>query len=80
MVVGAQTDACIRSTLHGAFVRGYDTTLVSDAHTIDDETARGAPPADLVIAHTNLYWVFQSAPGRIAATLATGDVDFAAVL
>ena len=32
-VVGAQTDACIRSTLHGAFVRGYDTTLVSDAHT-----------------------------------------------
>src|SRR6266508_4731248 len=29
VVVGAQTDACIRSTLHGAFVRGYDTTLVS---------------------------------------------------
>src|SRR4029077_2328864 len=23
-VVGAQTDACIRLTLHGAFVRGYD--------------------------------------------------------
>ena len=33
VVVGAQSDACIRSTLHGAFVRGYDTTLVSDAHT-----------------------------------------------
>src|SRR6266540_3220062 len=30
VVVGAQTDACIRSTLHGAFVRGYDATLVSD--------------------------------------------------
>src|SRR5262249_24271798 len=28
VVVGAQTDACIRSTLHGAFVRGYDATLV----------------------------------------------------
>src|ERR671924_616652 len=26
VVVGAQTDACIRSTLHGALVRGYDTT------------------------------------------------------
>src|SRR5437870_11540188 len=25
LVVGAQTDACVRSTLHGAFVRGYDT-------------------------------------------------------
>jgi nicotinamidase-related amidase len=32
VVIGAQTDACIRSTLHGALVRGYDATLVSDAH------------------------------------------------
>jgi nicotinamidase-related amidase len=43
-VVGAQTDACIRSTLHGAFVRGYDVILVSDAHTTENRTARGAPP------------------------------------
>lgn len=55
VVVGAQSDACIRSTLHGAFVRGYDVTLVSDAHTTDDHTAWGAPPPDQVIAHTNLY-------------------------
>ena len=27
VVTGAQTDACIRSTLHGAIVRGYDATL-----------------------------------------------------
>src|SRR2546421_7573238 len=33
VVVGAQTDACVRSTLHGALVRGYDATLVRDAHT-----------------------------------------------
>ena len=38
VVVGAQTDACMRSTLHGAFVRGYDATLVSDAHTTEDLT------------------------------------------
>ena len=56
VVVGAQTDACIRSTLHGALVRGYDTTLVSDAHTTEDSTEWGAPPPDQVIAHTNLYW------------------------
>src|SRR5580765_8808467 len=31
VVAGAQTDACIRSTIHGAFTRGYDTILVSDA-------------------------------------------------
>src|SRR5919201_2518225 len=28
VVVGAESDACVRSTLHGAFIRGYDTTLV----------------------------------------------------
>ena len=76
LVVGAQTDACIRSTLHGAFVRGYDVTLVSDAHTTDDQSAWGVPPPEQVIAHTNLYWTFQTAPGRTAGTVATDDVDF----
>ena len=76
IVVGAQTDACIRSTLHGAFVRGYDATLVGDAHTTEDLTEWGAPPAAQVIAHTNLYWSGQTAPGRTAGTVATKDVDF----
>ncbi|HET9674920.1 MAG TPA: cysteine hydrolase family protein [Gaiellaceae bacterium] len=76
VVVGAQTDACIRSTLHGAFARGYDATLVSDAHTTEDQTAWGAPPPDQVIAHTNLYWTYQTAPGRTAGTVETKDVDF----
>ena len=76
VVVGAQTDACIRSTLHGAFVRGYDTTLVSDAHTTEDQSAWGAPPPAQVIAHTNLYWAYQTAPGRTAGTVETEDVDF----
>ncbi len=78
VVVGAQTDACIRSTLHGALARGYDATLVSDAHTTEDQTAWGAPPPDKVIAHTNLYWTYQTAPGRTAGTVAAKDVDFAA--
>lgn len=77
VVVGAETDACIRSTLHGAFVRGYDATLVSDAHTTGDQTAWGAPPPDQVIAHTNLYWTYQTAPGRTAGTAETNHVDFA---
>jgi nicotinamidase-related amidase len=76
VVAGAQTDACIRSTLHGAFARGYDATLVSDAHTTEDLTAWGAPPPDQVIAHTNLYWTDQAAPGRTAGTVTTADADF----
>ena len=76
IVAGAQTDACVRSTLHGAFTRGYDAVLVSDAHTTEDLTAYGAPPPEQVIAHTNLYWRFQEAPGRTAGTVATADVQF----
>jgi nicotinamidase-related amidase len=76
VVVGAQTDACVRATLHGAFTRGYDATLVSDAHTTEDLSKWGAPPPDQVIAHTNLYWTYQSAPGRTAGTVETKDVDF----
>ncbi len=77
VVTGAQTDACIRSTLHGALVRGYDATLVSDAHTTEDQSSWGAPPPDQVIAHTNLYWKYQTAPGRTGGTVASDEVQFA---
>jgi nicotinamidase-related amidase len=76
VVVGAQTDACIRCTIHGACVRGYDVILVSDAHTTEDQTAWGAPPPDQVVAHTNLYWTYHTAPGRKAGTAKTAEVDF----
>jgi nicotinamidase-related amidase len=78
VVVGAQTDACIRSTIHGAFTRGYDVTLVSDAHTTEDMTEWGAPPPDVIIKHTNTYWGFQSAPGRTAKVVSTAEVSFSA--
>lgn len=76
IVAGAQTDACIRSTLHGAIVRGYDTMLVSDAHTTEDNTEWGAPSPDKVIDHTNLYWTYHTAPGREAGTVSTAAVSF----
>jgi nicotinamidase-related amidase len=76
VVTGAETDACIRSTIHGAFTRGYDTALVSDAHTAGDKSQWGAPPPEQVIAHTNLYWTYQTAPGRTAGTVETKAVDF----
>lgn len=76
VVTGAQTDACVRSTLHGAFARGYDATLVGDAHTTEDLSEYGAPSPELVIAHTNLYWKYQTAPGRTAGTVDTAKVTF----
>jgi nicotinamidase-related amidase len=78
VVAGAQTDECIRSTLHGAIVRGYDATLVSDAHTTEDLSEWGAPPPGQVVAHTNLYWSNHRAPGRTAGTVQTKEVDFGA--
>jgi nicotinamidase-related amidase len=74
VVTGAETDACIRSTIHGAFVRGYDVTLVGDAHTTADHSLWGAPRPEQVIAHTNLYWQDQAAPGRTASVATTEDV------
>jgi nicotinamidase-related amidase len=76
VVAGAQTDACIRCTIHGAFARGYDVTLVGDAHTTEDQSKWGAPQPDQVIAHTNLYWQYQDAPGRTAGVTETKDVTF----
>lgn len=78
VVTGAQTDACVRATLHGGLTRGYDVTLVKDAHTTEDLSAYGAPPPGQVIAHTNLYWTYQTAPGRTAATVTAKDLDFSA--
>jgi nicotinamidase-related amidase len=79
VVTGAQTDACVRSTLHGAITRGYDVELVSDAHTTEDLSQYGAPSPDQVIAHTNLYWKYQTAPGRTGGVVSSEDVEFAAV-
>jgi len=76
IVTGAQTDACIRATIHGAFVRGYDTVLVSDAHTTEDLSSYGLPAPDKVIAHANMYWTWQAGPGRLASVVETAAVSF----
>jgi nicotinamidase-related amidase len=77
VVTGAQTDACIRSTLHSALVRGYDTTLVGDAHTTEDMREWGSPLSpEQAIAYTNLYWNFSNAAGRTGSTVNTADIDF----
>lgn len=77
VVTGAQTDACIRSTLHGALARGYDATLVSDAHTTEDMREWGSPMSpEQAIQYTNLYWKFSNAPGRTFDVVDAAEVDF----
>ena len=76
VITGAQTDACVRSTLHGAVARGYDALLVGDAHTTDDLSEYGMPTADKVIAHTNMYWQYQEAPGRTMGVVTADEIAF----
>ncbi len=77
VVTGAQTEECIRSTLHGALVRGYDATLVSDAHTTEDMREWGFPVTpEQSIAYTNAYWSWAAAPGRKGSVVAAAEVDF----
>jgi nicotinamidase-related amidase len=75
-ISGAQTDACVRSTLHGAVTRGYDTILVGDAHTTEDLSEWGNPTPAAVIAHTNLYWQYHSVPDREVGTVPAAEVKF----
>ncbi len=78
VLTGAQTDACIRSTLYGALARGYDAVLVGDAHSTEDMREWGSPMSpEEAIQYTNLYWKYSSAPGRTCDVVPIADVDFA---
>lgn len=67
VVCGAETDHCVRSTLHAALERGHDVTLVEDAHTTTDGAWTGTPlPPELVIAELNRSMRGHGLPGRAA--------------
>lgn len=75
VIVGAYSDACVRATLHGAFGRGYDTTLVADGHTTPDRTDIGGPTAPQTIALTNRYWTNHTGAGRVARVVPSGELE-----
>jgi nicotinamidase-related amidase len=76
VVTGAQTDYCVRWTLHGALTRGFDTVLVSDAHTTDESAGPDLPPGASVIAHTNQVWATQDHPTVSTTVVDAADVRF----
>ena len=76
IVTGAQTDFCIRWTLHSAHQRGYDTLLVADAHTTDAESPDGMPSGAEIVAHTNSIWGSQGDIDCTSEVMATADLTF----
>lgn len=79
VLAGAQTNWCIRATAYAALDRGYDLTLLYDAHTTGGiELGNGLRvEASNIVADLNVTMKWVSYPGRKNGTAATEDVVFA---
>lgn len=78
VLAGAQSNWCIRATAYGALERGYDLTLLKDAHTAEtmvlDDGFR--IEAASVIQELNIALRWLSYPGRSNGTADAECVDF----
>jgi nicotinamidase-related amidase len=73
VLTGAHSDYCVQMTALSAVVRGYDVTLVSDAHTArDDGDLAGARIRDLV----NDRFASLRSPGSDIAAIPAAAVVF----
>ena len=76
-ITGAQTNNCVRHTCHGALERGYDITLVSDAHTTSDYEWKGRTVvAKDVVNEQNDNLSGYTLPGRKALVVESAEVTF----
>lgn len=80
VLAGLATNWCIRATAYGALERGYDLTLVADAHTTHDMGPgedQGAPVAAAgVVRDLNIAMTWLRYPGRSNGTAMAKDLDF----
>ncbi len=77
ILAGAATNWCIRATAYGALDRGYDLTLVEDAHTTGAVEVGGRTiAASDIVAELNVAMTWVSYPGRVNGTAAAEELDF----
>ena len=78
-LAGASTNWCIRATAYGALDRGYDLTLIEDAHTTDTmELDNGTTiEAATVVDELNTCMTWVNYPNRTNGTASAEKVDFA---
>jgi len=75
VICGAQTNNCVRHTIHAALERGYDITLVEDAHsTSDGDWDNGTLRAADIIDDQNRSCAGYQLPGRSASLITTRDL------
>jgi nicotinamidase-related amidase len=77
-LAGAATNWCIRATAYGALERGYDLTLISDAHTTGSIDLGGGNTIEAagVIDDLNICMQWVSYPGRTSTTASAGSINF----
>jgi nicotinamidase-related amidase len=77
VLAGAETNWCIRATAYGALERGYDLTLVKDAHTAIPIQFDGVSvEARQVVDDLNVTMRWLEYPGRTNRTAAASELDF----
>jgi len=77
-LAGAATNWCIRATAYGALERGYDLTLVEDAHTTETLELDDGTRIDAItlIDELNVAMTWMSYPGRTNGTARAREIHF----
>ena len=74
-ICGAQTNYCVRNTIHAGYERAYDITLIHDAHTTsDDSYGQWSASAEMVINDANLTYYSYDLPGRVVRISAAAEL------
>ncbi|MEZ5759282.1 MAG: isochorismatase family protein [Emcibacteraceae bacterium] len=78
VISGAATNWCVRATAYGALDRGYDITLVKDAHSTKNIELPDGKVIDAggIITDLNIVMTYLSYPGRKTGTVSSTDLDF----
>jgi nicotinamidase-related amidase len=79
VLAGCASNWCIRATAYGALERGYDLTLLQDAHTTKSIPLEDGAKIDAagIVRELNIAMTWLSYPGRRNTTAKAGEVDFA---
>ena len=78
VLAGASTNWCIRATAYAALERGYDLTLVQDAHTTQDTPLEAGEhiAAAHIVRDLNIAMTWLSYPGRTNGIAPAATLDF----
>jgi nicotinamidase-related amidase len=78
VLAGALTNECIQATAYAALEKGYDLTLIEDAHTTGDITPENGETIRAldIIREFNIVMSIIRYPGRTSRVVSVEDLDF----